>query len=87
MDRKNFMNRKIFCFALCALFLALTFPAAGQPPAKIPRVGYLAGGASSLPQPFVQGLRERGYFESKNILFEFRTTEANRGEAPISPRS
>ena len=66
------------CLTLCAMLFALCSIAEAQQP-KIPRVGYLAGGASSLPQPFVQGLRERGYFEGKNILFEFRTTEGKSG--------
>lgn len=50
-------------------------------PIKVPRIGYLPGGASSLPQPFLQGLRDRGYFEGKNILFEFRTTEGKGGRS------
>jgi putative ABC transport system substrate-binding protein len=73
------MNGKIFCLALCALFLALTLPAAGQQPAKIPRIAYVAGGASSVPAAFVNGLRDLGYFEGKNIVIEFRTTEGKPG--------
>jgi putative tryptophan/tyrosine transport system substrate-binding protein len=75
------MNRKLLCLALCALFLALTFPAAAQQPTKVPRIGYLAGGASAVPPAFVQGLRDLGYFEGKNIVIEFRTTEGKPGRS------
>jgi putative ABC transport system substrate-binding protein len=75
------MKREISAIALCTGLFAFCSIAAAQQPTKIPRVGYLAGGASSLPQPFVQGLRDRGYFEGKNILFEFRTTEGKSGRS------
>src|SRR5688500_4769994 len=72
------MNRKIFCLALCALLLALTFPAAAQQPAKIPRIGYLGGAAASNRdriEALRQGLRELGYVEGKNIVIEWRYAE------------
>jgi putative tryptophan/tyrosine transport system substrate-binding protein len=75
------MNRKIFCLVLCALFLAFIFPAAAQQPAKISRIGYVAGGAASVPAAFVQGLRNLGYFEGKNIVIEFRTTDGKPGRS------
>jgi putative tryptophan/tyrosine transport system substrate-binding protein len=65
----------VVSIAVSAMVFALSFSADAQQQAKIPRVGYLAGGASSLPQAFVQGLRDRGYFEGKNIFLDFRTTE------------
>lgn len=40
-SKKKFMNRKICCLGLCALFLALSFPAATQQSKKVPRIGYL----------------------------------------------
>jgi putative ABC transport system substrate-binding protein len=81
------MNRKIFCLALCALLLALTFPAEAQQAKKIPRVGYVSGtGDASDQGPYVeafrQGLRDLGYIEGKNIVIEYRGAEGKVGRAP-----
>ena len=46
-----------------------------QQPGKIPWIGYLAGGGSGPSPAFIQGLRDLGYIEGKNIGFVFRTTE------------
>jgi len=83
------MRKKIFgltlstlLFALSffgALLFALTFPAqAQQLAAKVPRIGYLAGGSSRTGfthDAFRQGLHELGYVEGKNILIEYRLAE------------
>ena len=73
------MNRKIFCVAVCALFLALTFPAPAQPATKVFRIGLLSGNRSSPMPPnieaFRQGLRELGYIEGQNISVEYRFAE------------
>ena len=36
------MRKQIFCFALCAMLFALSFPAQAQQPGKVYRIGYLA---------------------------------------------
>jgi putative ABC transport system substrate-binding protein len=59
--------------------LALCLPADAQQPAKFHRIGYLAGGASSFPQPLLHRLRELGYSEGKNLVIEFRTTGGKPG--------
>ena len=73
------MNRKIFCLGLCTSLLALTFPAEAQQPAQIPRIGLLiATSPTTNPvriEAFRQGLRELGYVEAKNIIFEYRYAE------------
>ena len=46
-----------------------------QQAGKPSRIGYLAESGSAPPQAFLQGLRELGYVEDKNIVFEYRTTE------------
>jgi putative ABC transport system substrate-binding protein len=61
---------------------ALCFSVWAQQPKKVPRIGYLAGAGSSPPQAFVQGLRELGYIEGKNILVEYRSAEANLDRMP-----
>jgi putative ABC transport system substrate-binding protein len=62
-----------------AVTLAMCGGVAGaQQPAKVYRIGYLAGGASSVSPAFLRGLHELGYFEGKNIILEFRTTKGIR---------
>ncbi len=66
------MSKNLFCFALCAMLLALSFPAEAQQKGKVPRVGYLAP-RSTVPEAFRQRLRELGYVEGKNIVIEHRS--------------
>jgi len=53
--------------------------AEAQPSAKVPRVGYLSDESSSLGfatfEPMAQGLRDLGYLEGHNIVFEHRYAE------------
>lgn len=72
------MKQRIIDVALCAVLLALCGSVEAQQPGKIPWVGYLAGSGSSPNQAFVQGMRDLGYIESKNIGFVYRTTEGKR---------
>ena len=80
------MSKKIFVFALGAVFLALSFPSEAQQPTKIPRIGFLT--RSSLPsisariEAFRQGLRELGYVEGKNIVIEWRYAEGKPDRLP-----
>src|SRR5215813_6265732 len=57
--------------------LAMAMIAQAQQPEKTRWIGYLTGSGSSPHQAFVQGLRELGYVEGKNIAFVFRTAEGN----------
>jgi ABC-type uncharacterized transport system substrate-binding protein len=54
------------------LFLPLRAPA--QPPAKVARVGYMAppAGPIHVEQAFLQGLREHGWIEGRNMTIEWR---------------
>jgi putative ABC transport system substrate-binding protein len=45
---------------------------------KISWIGYLAGSGSAPNQAFVQGMRDLGYVEGKNIGIVYRTTEGRR---------
>ena len=76
------MKRGIMFLALAFLGFSPFHFAHAQQPTKVPRIGYLSGGGSSLPQEFVQALRDLGYNEGKNIAFEYRTTEGNTGRYP-----
>jgi len=71
------MKKIAIAFAVCSVLLDC-FPAEAQQPGKISWVGYLAGSGSSPNQAFVQGMRDLGYIEGKNIGFVYRTTEGKR---------
>ena len=76
------MNQKIFALGLGALLSAISFPAHAQKEAPIPRVGILKAGASprnGSPDVFVLALRDLGYIENKNIVFDIRYADGDRG--------
>ena len=81
------MSKRISSLALGAMLFALGSPVEAQQPAKIPRIGYLAGfGNPNNPGPqveaFRQGLRELGYIEGKNLLVEYRYVEEKQDRVP-----
>jgi putative ABC transport system substrate-binding protein len=79
------MTKKIILLALCSLLLAPCSAVEAQQPAKLPRIGYLAGSANQenpAVEAFREGLRELGYFEGKNIQVEFRYTEGRTDPVP-----
>jgi len=81
------MNNEIIAISLGALLLALSFPAEAQQPGKIPRIGYVSGGADDLTnlgpeEAFRHGLRDLGYVEGKNILVEYRSQEGKADRGP-----
>ena len=46
-----------------------------QQAAKVPRIGFLAGNLAALPnlrEAFLQGLRDLGYVEGRNVVIEYR---------------
>jgi len=73
------MNRRTF-IAGASMVVAAPLGARAQPAGKIPRVGIIhMGPAGSVPQfveAFNQGMRERGYIEGRNVIFERRFGEA-----------
>jgi putative tryptophan/tyrosine transport system substrate-binding protein len=73
--------RSVLCL-VGAMLLLLSFPAEAQQPKKIPRIGYLTRIGSAPSKAFLQGLRDLGYIEGKNILIEFRTTEGKSERLP-----
>jgi putative tryptophan/tyrosine transport system substrate-binding protein len=68
------MRAKILFYALSALILTTIHLADAQQPKKIARIAYLTGVGSAPNEEFLQGLRDLGYVEGRNILIEFRTT-------------
>src|SRR5438445_6130036 len=80
------MGKKIFCFALVVILLALSFSVEAQQPKKVPRIGFLFGASSSSnsdrTEAFRQGLRDLGYIEGKNILIEYRYSDRKLDRVP-----
>ena len=80
------MRKKVFRLALCALLLALSFPARAQQPKKGPRIGYLsssdAATESARAAAILRALRELGYIEGQNIAIEYRYAEGKQGRFP-----
>ncbi len=81
------MRASIVCWALGALLVALSVPAAAQQPEKGYRIGILAGSAQALGwqssnEALQQGLRELGYIEGKNLILEYRYAEGNVARFP-----
>ena len=68
------MSKKVICLALCAMLLALSFPAQAQRSGKVYRIGFLADAPRMVPnfEVFRQGLRELGYIEGQNIVIEWQ---------------
>src|ERR1041384_8077585 len=78
------LHRRKFALLAGAAILALCASARAQPSGKVPRVGVLFIGGRDQPhlESFKQGLRERGYVESKNILLEYRYAEGKYDRLP-----
>ena len=80
--------RKVFLISILVIVAHLTVGvvAAAQQPARIPRIGILAGASASNVSPrveaFRQRLRELGYVEEKNIIIEYRYAEGRRERLP-----
>jgi putative ABC transport system substrate-binding protein len=80
------MRKTVISFSLTALFYALCITVWAQQPKKVPRIAYLGGGSAELEKvwldAFLQGLRELGYFEGKNIVVERRFAAGRYDELP-----
>ena len=71
-------------FILATLILAPVYLAHAQKQTTIPRMGVLLLGAppNANLDAFIQGLRELGYIEGKNILIEYRFAEGKADRLP-----
>ncbi len=77
------MSKKTFCFALCAMLLALSFPAEAQQPRKVPLIGFLTAGSGSTRLPLLRKvLRELGYVDGQNIAIVTRAAYRKRDRLP-----
>jgi ABC-type uncharacterized transport system substrate-binding protein len=68
------MRKNVIPLALYAMLLALSYSASAQQPGKTPRIGYLSigGELGQVSEAFLQGLRDLGYVEGKNVVIEYR---------------
>ena len=79
----NSAKLQVFAFTLCALLFALGFSAEAQQAKKIPRIGVLqATNAPFQHEALLQGLREFGYAEGKNIVIEYRSADGQLARLP-----
>ena len=80
------MGGKIFVGLLATVLLTTAPRAQAQQPGKIPRIGYLSGLSLSLNAArigaFLQGLRDLGYVEGKNIVIEWRSADGKFDRLP-----
>ena len=78
------MKRKITVLTVCALLFAFCGSVEGQQTPKIPHVGILFIGGRDQPhlESFKQGMREHGYSEGKNIVYEYRYGEGKYDRLP-----
>src|SRR5712691_3657158 len=69
---------------MALLLLAAPLAAAAQPPGKVYRIGYLGTDPppAHLWDALLDGLRERGYSEGRNLVFERRFSEGNAERFP-----
>src|SRR5438067_13210653 len=79
-SRAKVVRLRITRLALLLLLLAAPLATGAQPSATIPRLGLLADSRDvRFWEPLRQGLRDLGYMEGKNIIFDDRRSEG-RGE-------
>ena len=79
------MRRRKFITALGSLAVGWPLAALAQQTAKLYRISYLAllrGKDSTLVKPVLQRLRELGYIEGKNLVFEYRSAEGRAERLP-----
>ena len=80
------MMNNFFRLGLCALLFALCSSVDAEQPKKLFRIGYLSNADqasdSSRAEAFRRALRDLGYVDGQNILFEYRYTEGKVDRAP-----
>ena len=72
------MNRRDFVALLGGTAVGWPVATNAQQAAKVARIGWLAGSLGGSPhvgEAFLQGLRDLGYVEGRNVVIEYRSTE------------
>jgi ABC-type uncharacterized transport system substrate-binding protein len=73
------VQKRIFCIALSAWLFALCASAGAQQTGKARRIGYLFTGFQP-PAEFLGAMKNLGYVEGQNIIFEYRGAEGREQE-------
>ena len=79
------MERRAFISGITGGLLAAPLAAEAQQAAKIPRIGYLANRLAANPDQqgaFLQGLRDLGYVDGRNVVIEYRDAEGKLERLP-----
>jgi putative ABC transport system substrate-binding protein len=78
------MERRTFMAMLTGGIVAAPLAAEAQQAAKVARIGYLANTAAlpHLREAFLQGLRDLGYVEGRNLVIEYRDAEGRLERLP-----
>jgi putative tryptophan/tyrosine transport system substrate-binding protein len=78
-------TRRAFIRTLAGALLTAPLAAEAQQAAKIARIGYLATNLAATPhsrEAFLQGLRDLGYVEGRNVVIEYRDAEGKLERLP-----
>jgi putative tryptophan/tyrosine transport system substrate-binding protein len=79
------MERRTFMAMLTGGIVVAPLAAEAQQAAKVARIGYLATNleaGSHVPEAFLQGLRDLGYVEGRNLVIEYRSAEGKPERLP-----
>jgi putative ABC transport system substrate-binding protein len=79
------MDRRAFIGSLAGGLVAAPLAAEAQQAAKVPRIGFLTGNLAASPRvaaAFLQGLRDLGYVEGRNVVIEYRDAEGKFERLP-----
>jgi putative tryptophan/tyrosine transport system substrate-binding protein len=75
------MNAKLILSFLAIVMLSTIGLGQAQQPKKVPRIGFLSA-APSIDPAFLEGLRNLGYIDGKNIVIELRSAQGKLDELP-----
>jgi ABC-type uncharacterized transport system substrate-binding protein len=85
-DSAPIAQLSVLTLALSALLFAFCASAHAQQQGKIPRIGFVDAGSPATTghraEAFIQGLREIGYMDGRNIVIEYRWAEGNLERLP-----
>ncbi len=79
------MGKKTIVILLLGLTLASVHLAEAQQPKKLPKIGFLSSGGEGSPawrESFAREFGKLGYFEGKNVAFEFRNANTRYDRLP-----
>lgn len=76
-------DRRTLIGGVTAALFGSPFGAFAQQPAKIPRIGILSNNPAPVWDSFRRGLNELGYVDGRNIVLEWRWTEAKAERFPL----